>query len=99
MSPRLGTSGKRRRSTSQGNGSISENHAAVQPNGLNATDAASMPEQTEPKRIITSPCFRSRPHRGPFQRVRPPTRTQCQRASRCGSGQRDRLRGFHGVRR
>ena len=38
-------------STADGKGSISDNHAAFQPSGAHATDAASMPEQTEPNRI------------------------------------------------
>ena len=37
---------------SQGNCSISENHAAWNPMGFQATLAASMPEQTEPNLIM-----------------------------------------------
>lgn len=51
MSPWLGTLGYLWASTAHGNGAISENQAASQPSGPNATDAASIPEQHDPKRM------------------------------------------------
>jgi hypothetical protein len=48
-SPCSGVSGWRCLSTARGNASISERKAARQPSGPQATDAASMPEQTLPK--------------------------------------------------
>lgn len=48
MSPRFGTFGNLSASTALGNFSISENHAGSQPILSQATEAASMPEQTEP---------------------------------------------------
>lgn len=50
-SPAFGTSGYLRASTARGNGSISATSTHSQPSGVQATDAASMPEHTERKRI------------------------------------------------
>lgn len=52
-SPKFGISGNRSFSTALGNFSISENHTAFQPRGLKATEAASIPLQTEPNFIFT----------------------------------------------
>ena len=47
ISPRLGTSGNRSASTADGKGSISEKATGSHPRDSHATEAASMPEQTE----------------------------------------------------
>lgn len=58
MSPKFGTFGKRCASTADGKGSISLNPTGVQPNRCHATDAASMPEQTD--RYFISNIYRDR---------------------------------------
>lgn len=52
MSPRLGTAGYFSARTLEGNGAISENQSKWTPKGPQATDAASMPEQTLPTVVI-----------------------------------------------